>query len=731
MTQLSANLLTYEQMLTKVNRLVLILNQRSGISKEEIASEYASLLNEIQKQIGSTLTEYDPFINGEPPVSSKINLFFRNCKEDLSAIGRQVDLLNGKTINVFNLFNREIENEKKFSERIASKAKILQMYSRSPSDDLIYIGDSFENDDLIDYTKISKGLNPLIKAGTASLPITGSNKMSINSVKIVDSNGFIGNSHQVTKGINQEGNSEYKFVFETSETLNNLNSVRDGNPLTYFEYEAINVDKNSASPSPTIPPTENEFKYIRLTNTSSSSNETTLVDWSNHNPSNPLEMKIEISSQSAKMTNSIDITPYFGSSKLIEVSEINIFDKNGAVQNIITSPIYIGSSLVPVNLQMAKSYFYNKATVRFSEREVLKAQIKFKQTESSNIQIQHVYWKPTETNRNNPFVDLERFNPDTLSRDIYESIEYDRRALLPSVSNPIEFKKSGDIFKNVNVSLKKKPTTRNFYVIQITITPAQGAVERIYFHYWFSQNGPLDQNNKPTIVKIPYFTKNIVISDDEIETKNYPTISDAQTDLNELKTKYLNTQIVAQPEVNSAGTITDISVVSQNITQSERVKSYRVSVKTQKELYSAKRWAIGLRDIEIYSESFANEMEIVSLPYLFDLPVEAVMLSLDSSINEEMLKDCTIQCQISVDNGSSWIDISPIQLDFNGIPEVIYFNQSVVNEFKISGAFYANDERIPNEVKNIVVKIKVKKSSSKNFTPNIYSYQLIAKVKRS
>ena len=733
MTQLSSNLLTYEQLLLKVNRLILILNQRSGITKEEIAEEYAALITDIKNSLGSTITKYDPFINGEPPTSSKINNFFRSSKDDISTIARQLDLINAKTVDIFNLFTREIENEKKFTERIASKAKILQMYSRSPSDDLVYVGDSFENDDLIDYTKIPKGLNPLIKNGSAALPITSSKKFVPTSISILDANGFIGNSHQVIRSVNSDQSSEYKFVFENSETLNSLNSIRDGNPLTYFEYEAINVDKTSAVPQPSIPPRDNEFKYIKSSNGSSSSNETTLVDWSSHNISNPLEMTLQLTSKSPTKVNSIDITPYFGSSRFVQVTEINIYDKTGSSQNVISSPVFIGSSLVPINLQMAKQYFYNKATIRFSEREVIKAEIKFKQTESSDIQIQHIYWKPTSANRDNPFVDAERFNPDSLSRDIYESIEYNRYALLPTLANPVEFKKSGDIFKTVSVSLKKKPSTRNFFVIEFTVAPESGANEKIYFQQWFSESAR-DENNQPIVVRTAYFSKNIVINDDEIQTKNYPSITDAQQDLDDLKEIYLTqTPYVISPiaGVTNGGTITDIEVISQSVTPVEKVKTYRVPVKTEKEIYSAKRWAIGIRDVELYSEVFANELEIVSLPYLFDLPVEALMLSLDSFIEEALIKDCSIQTQISADGGSNWIDISPIQLDTNAIPEMIYFNQSTIGEFKLGRARYLNSPDVPKQVKSIIVKIKAKKKPSKNFTPNIYSYQLVAKVKRS
>ena len=456
MTQLSANLLSYQQLLIKVSRLISIVNSTGIFSKEEIASEYSNILTEVQEQIGAPLTQYDPFIKGEPPISSKINLFFDGCSTDLNTIASQVDFLNAKSISIFNLFSTEIENEKRFSERIASKSKILQMYSRSPADDIFYVGDSFDNDDLIDYSKIQAGLNPLIKNGVMTLPVSATQKWNANAVKVLSSRGFIGNSHQVTKAIDSEESSEYKYIYQNSSTLNNLTSLKDSNPLTYFEYEALNVDKSRPTPQPSIPAREHEFKYIKSEFNSSDTSESDLIDWSTYNTADPLVLDLELASSNSSVANSIDITPYFGSMKYVEVPTVLVHGKDAVSQEALDAPIYIGSSLVPLNLQMAKSYFYSKATIRFTERQVFKIQISFKQPEYSNIEIQHVYWKPTSSNRDNPFVNLERFNPDALNKDIYEKVEYNKYSLLPTVSNPTEYSKLGQAFKSVDVSIKKK-----------------------------------------------------------------------------------------------------------------------------------------------------------------------------------------------------------------------------------------------------------------------------------
>ena len=726
MTQLSPNLLSYQQLLIKVARLINVVNSRGIFSKEEIASEYSTILTEVQQQMGAPLTQYDPFIKGEPPVSSKVNLFFEGCSTDVNVAASQIDSLNAKSISVFNLFTKEIENEKRFSERIASKAKILQMYSKSPADDIFYVGDSFDNDDAIDYSKIQAGFNPLIKNGVMSLSVSATQKWNANLVKVLSSGGFIGNSHQVVKSLDAEQSSDYKYVFENSSTLNNLTSVKDSNPLSYFEYEALNVDKNNPSPKPSIPSQQNEFKYLKSEFSSSKTGEGDLVDWSNHQVGEPLVLDLELASSNSAVANSIDIAPYFGSMKYVEVNSIIIYGKDGASEQILKSPIYIGSSLVPLNLQMAKSYFYNKATVRFLERQVFKIQISFTQPEYSNIDIQHLYWKPTASNRNNPFVNLERFNPDALSKDIYEKVEYNRYSLLPTQSNPTEYSRLGNASKTIQVSIKKKPVARKFYVIELTLTSPLDVQRKVYFERWDSE---FELGTKK-VIKTPSFLSSIDSSEDEIKNKNYDTMEAAQKDFDDLMEIYMSDP-ENPTELEDGSTVDLISVVEQSFTAQERIKTHSVRVQSAKERYPAKRWCIGLRDIEVYKETFNSQLEIVSLPFNFDFPVESAMLSIDSNIDEAMLKNISLLGYISVDGGNNWIQISPIQLDFSGVPEILLFNQSVLSEYRLSGASYLTYPQVPREVKSILVKIKITKKNRLNFTPSIYSYQLIAKVKRS
>ena len=120
------------------------------------------------------------------------------------------------------------------------------------------------------------------------------------------------------------------------------------------------------------------------------------------------------------------------------------------------------------------------------------------------------------------------------------------------------------------------------------------------------------------------------------------------------------------------------------------------------------------------------------------------MLDVQSNSDNFLALGGYVKSYISLDEGKKWIEISPVQRGFDAggssseaIPEIITFNQNITAGFKLPGVQYMNHPKtavkgveyeIPNQVKNILVKIKITKGQS-NATPVVYSYRLAAKVK--
>ncbi len=104
------------------------------------------------------------------------------------------------------------------------------------------------------------------------------------------------------------------------------------------------------------------------------------------------------------------------------------------------------------------------------------------------------------------------------------------------------------------------------------------------------------------------------------------------------------------------------------------------------------RFAIGIRDINIYSYKFAETSEIVSQPYMSPKPIAKVALAVDEQIptlfyttpDLANTENEWIKYYISVNNGISWNRISPIHHKMtisedgaNNVPEIININSDI------------------------------------------------------
>lgn len=740
MTQLSSSTLSYAQIYRKLSAFFADLSTGVYSSSEEKLEEYTKVLSDLQASLGKPMVKVDPYIDGEPPFSDKFNSFSAALVDDINIIGTEIDYLGAKLINVFNLFSSEIENEKTYTERISSKIKILRMYNRSPSEDLYYFGDSFENSDRIDVSKIKKNSIPLVKNSSATYPILDTKIWQPNVIKIEGSNGFSGNSHQVVKAQSQEGNSQNEFVFKRMQGINVQRNIIDQSPLTVYEYEVLDVDKTSLNGNELV--SDNEFKYVAGPKSRENVAQGDLVDWSSYPVDNDLFMKATLQSNLATLANCVEIVPYFDSMDYVTVESVRVFNKSGFFEEILDAPIYIGSSMYPVNLDVSKNYFYNKANLKFEERNLSKIEIYFRQKEYKNVEISHCYWVPNYSENytgDSPFAGLGRFNPFALNPDLYD-VSFDYRELLPSYDNPVEFKTSDTYVKNVDVNLTPTPVTYENYII--TLYGKLNVRNKYLFQNWYE-----DEDGDGNTIRKPAFSSRDLSGTGRTGLSYYASPEDAQRDIDELISYFR--QYGAHPseydqdevlinyysddvkyndglDVFETFDISEISAIKYEKTVTSSSRKYSVPLTQARQILPAKRKVIGLRDITVTHETYASNFEIVSTPYDFSDALDSVMLSVDV----DDIENSNLNYYISADNGDSWIAISPIQLDFSSVPEVLSFNNNVNEISKLPGVGYLNYPSVPQSVKSILVKIVSSKGTNVNSSPVLRGYQLIAKVKR-
>jgi hypothetical protein len=623
MTQLSPYTIVYDQIAKAVAVLYERWNNGQYVTKQDLLKDFNDTLSQLYKNVGTVNCKVEQYIKGEPPSSKKYNSFITSLRDDINIATKQVDYLNAKVIETFNLITSELESEKKYVNRIFSKSKILQMYSQSPADDIIYIGDSFDNTDFIDTTKYIVNAIPLVQDGQATLSVLKKNPWPATSVTINKSNGFIGNNHLAVKAENILDGDNYKYVWEDSASFSDKRNIIDQNPLTVFEYEAVKVVQDSLSSTRS----NDEFCYVVDDETLVDAARGSLINWSNHNLSNPLVLDFNIDAPSSAKANNIVITPFFGHSKVVSIDSIIIKKSDGTEKELLSDSVYVGLSPEFFNNQSSKNYFLNKAVIYFEEQEILQARIKMSQVQFSRIDMIHTFWstdyKDETPADNSPFYGSVRFDPKAIDEEVYNEVRFDQTAITPMLTRPNSFKASKINSKTVSVTTKKK------------------------------------------------------------------TGSDT---------------------------------------------SYNVPIKVQREILKADRMSIGLRDVSLYYDTYSNYAEITSLPFYFDLPVESVILNIDSNEGTFTVADALISAQISAD-GNKWIDIDAVQSGYSNtdakVAEVVAFNQTVPSGYKLPGVAYYSHPDVPLEVKSLMVKLKIKKNSSSNITPALYSYTLGVKVKKS
>lgn len=168
--------------------------------------------------------------------------------------------------------------------------------------------------------------------------------------------------------------------------------------------------------------------------------------------------------------------------------------------------------------------------------------------------------------------------------------------------------------------------------------------------------------------------------------------------------------------------------------QADTQLSKDLFLKRNYEYLRAKRASIAIRDIFVGLEKYSDIAEIVSKPYQIYGKLDLLSLEVEDFLPEEknssgeVIGRSSIDYYISVDGGSKWIAISPMERSFEGKPEIIAFNQNLSGSDQLPQIAYFNAPEVPEEIKTIIFKAVMKKDRNVISTPIIYSYKLGLKV---
>jgi hypothetical protein len=161
-----------------------------------------------------------------------------------------------------------------------------------------------------------------------------------------------------------------------------------------------------------------------------------------------------------------------------------------------------------------------------------------------------------------------------------------------------------------------------------------------------------------------------------------------------------------------------------------RNTSETVWLKRNYETINAKRASIGVRDIFLGKETYSEKAEIISKPFYIYDNIDLLSLEVSDQVPSTDESSTSIDYYVSVDDGSTWIQISPTQRNFVGIPEILAFNQNVPNTSILPQIAYYNYPEVPNPIKSIRFRAVMKKDRNSNVTPILGSYKLGIRFKQ-
>ena len=149
--------------------------------------------------------------------------------------------------------------------------------------------------------------------------------------------------------------------------------------------------------------------------------------------------------------------------------------------------------------------------------------------------------------------------------------------------------------------------------------------------------------------------------------------------------------------------------------------------KSNQEIIDAFRYMIGIREIRLPSCTFMDYSEYVSKVFETKQVITSVMLDVEEYIPGDDLS--VLQYFVSLDNGSNWYPIVPMQRGYTGIYKYYINNDSIENLLTNgSDKFKAQNLSMLTDTKQIQLKIVMNKPKSveysENTTPIVYSYKL-------
>lgn len=417
MTQMAPSVLLYGQailLIKELNDLYLAGGIKDNLGMDQKLQE---ILTRFEQNAGFPITEWDPISETEPPVSVKMNRFWRQVQSDVALLQHQVDIIRASSIFTYNLLSNDIEKASLQNTAIRNKIKTLQLYSDSVDSGIVVFADNFQNSEYIDDTKtVAQSRANIESHGGATLGLSGSyvNYSQKASLRIMpSSNGFPGNNQEVKDPLNaaisNRNSGEKNLIFIAEEKrASEAKAILDGSPSTWFEYEAWQVSDETkkicgdygfsysidTSGIESYVPAPGENFVYRNDSPSVSSN-TYVKDWSLGPENNVLKLDLKLDMRSVQMLNQITYVPFGLTDNVnlpVKITYVEISADDTNWTKVGDQNVWLATDVNISAARKSENVSVGKAVWRFEETSVRYVQLHIEQHYPIERPMGHIYW---------------------------------------------------------------------------------------------------------------------------------------------------------------------------------------------------------------------------------------------------------------------------------------------------------------------------------------------------
>jgi len=207
-----------------IEKLATLISTNSSMTREGLLKDLNETVDMYLTDIEDYLGNYEDVAPGTAPLEGQHVQTIQLAKANSKVLFNEFYRLNDVATAAFNKIVTQQKDLYSRLSRISGKARSLGLYN---VDDFLgrFVGESFTSGDNLNVERSDTTLNVDFDSGVVTLPISDSKEIEIDTVRIDRSysNGESGNAHAA--------NVSYSY--------NNLASIIDNRPDTWWEYEKL------------------------------------------------------------------------------------------------------------------------------------------------------------------------------------------------------------------------------------------------------------------------------------------------------------------------------------------------------------------------------------------------------------------------------------------------------------------------------------------------------------